>query len=286
MRFGAPVFGYKNAQEWAEMHIHNGYGAAYWPLPLETDWSIAEEYYAAAQEYGLVISEIGAWNNLLAKDLTERERNIQENIKALKLADKVRAKCCINISGSYADTWDGPHPENMTEETFEIVIETVCRIIDSAEPENTYYTLEPMPWLYPNSIETMGRLLDAINRPRFAVHVDMCNLMNSFEKVYHTGEYTSEFFRTFGDKIKAVHAKDIRIAKTLTMQIYEELPGQGIFDFEALLRECNKLDSDIPVMAEHLMAEAEYKRAVHYLQNKALEMKLKPIKGHMPEISK
>lgn len=274
MRFGAQVFGYRNAQEWAKLHVQYGYGAAYWPLSLDADESEVREYCSAAGEYGLVISEVGAWNNLLDKDPHKREKNIQENIRALKLADKVGAKCCINITGSHADTWDGPHPENLTEETFSVIVKTIRRIIDSAEPENTFYTVEPMPWLYPDSIESMTRLLNAVDRTQFAVHADMCNLINSFEHVYHTGEYTAAFFRTFGDRIKAVHAKDIRLAKTLTMQIYETLPGEGIFDIEALLRECSRLDPDLPVMAEHLTGPDEYRKAVRYLQHKAREMGL------------
>lgn len=269
MRIGAQVFGFHNAEEWAMLHVQYGYGAAYWPLPLSADEAQVEAYSDAAKRHDLVISEIGAWNNMLDRDPVRREKNIQENIQALRLADRVGARCCINITGSYADTWDGPHPGNMTEETFAVIVRTIQRIIDEAAPQHTYYTVEPMPWLYPNSIGTQERLLREVNRSRFAVHADMCNLINSFDKVYHTGEYASAFFEAFGDRIKAVHAKDLTIAKTLTMQIHEALPGEGIFDLDALLRACSRLSPDLPVMTEHLVTPEEYRRAAGYLQERA-----------------
>lgn len=111
MRIGAHVFGYSNAQEWALLHKKLGYGAAYWPLALDAPERQVEEYAAEARHHDLLISEIGAWNNMLAADPDEAERNVQANIDALRLADRVGARCCINITGSLSDTWDGPHPK-------------------------------------------------------------------------------------------------------------------------------------------------------------------------------
>lgn len=261
MRIGAHVFNYADGADWAKIHADLGYGAAYWPLPLDVGEKKEKEFLEAAKAYHLVISEIGAWNNLLERNLEKREQNIQYTIQALRLADRVGAKCCINITGSWADTWDGPDPENLTEKTFDEVVKIIQRIIDTAMPERTFYTVEPMPWLYPNSIESMELLLEAVNRKQFAVHADMCNLINSFDKVYHTGEYTMEFFKKFGKKIKAVHAKDINVGKTLTLQIHETIPGEGIFDLDTLLLECEQIDPDLPIMTEHLNSEEEYRKA-------------------------
>lgn len=280
MRLGAHVYGYRDAEEWACLHVEYGYGAAYWPLPYTADRGLEQEFAAAAQRHGLVISEVGAWNNLLCRDAAVREQNIRDTVACLKLADRIGARCCINITGSYADTWDGPHPANCTEETFREVSAITRRILDEADPQRTFYTVEPMPWLCPSGIGQMARLLEAVDRPRFAVHADMCNLVNSFDKVYRTGEYTRAFFKAFGPLIKAVHAKDIRIGKKLTLQIFEALPGEGIFDHAALLRECAKLSPDLPVMAEHLEGAMAYRRATSFLAGRARALGLELVQGH------
>lgn len=272
MRIGAHVFGYSNAREWAQLHKKLGYGAAYWPLALDAPEQQVEEYAAEARHHDLLISEIGAWNNMLAADPDEAERNVQANIDALRLADRVGARCCINITGSLSDTWDGPHPKNMSEEVFAKAVENIRRIIDTAAPQRAFYTVEMMPWMVPNSIEGMQALLNAVGRRQFAVHADMCNMVNSFEKVYENAALTRRFFRTFGRQIKAVHAKDICLGKKLTLQITEVMPGQGVMDLDTVLTECEALDADMPVMVEHLNDEQEYTAAARWFLERAAKL--------------
>lgn len=279
MRIGAHVFGYSGAQEWALLHRRLGYGAAYWPLPLDAAESLVEEYADQARRHDLLIAEIGGWNNLLAADPAQAEKNIQDNIAALRLADRVGARCCVNITGSLSDTWDGPHPENLSEKTFERVAANIRRIIDTAAPSAAFYTVETMPWMIPNSIEGLQALQKAVDRPQFAVHADMCNLVNGFDKVYGNAALTRRFFRTFGRQIRAVHAKDIRLGKTLTLHIDEVMPGDGVMDFDVLLTECEALDPDMPVMVEHLNGEKEYAAAARWIGEKARSLGIECKRG-------
>ena len=269
MRLGAPVFDYTTAAAWANAHMAKGFGAAYWPLNEGAKPEEENAYLQAARNCDLVIAEVGIWNNLLDRDPKKQEANIQYAIARLRTADRVRARCCVNISGSKSSFWDGPHPDNLSPETFSEVVQITQRIIDEAAPAHTSYTLEPMPWMLPYDVQSLQKLIKAINRKHFAVHVDMCNLVNSFDKVYRTGEMARAFFEAFGPYIRSVHAKDTLLQeKRLTLHIDEAIPGQGIFDYDTLLQECHKLD-DIPVMAEHLETEAEYDQATGFLMKKA-----------------
>lgn len=269
MRLGAPVFQWRTAEEWAQRHVENGFSATNWPLKLGADPAQEEAFVNAAKKHDIMIAEVGVWNNLLEYDAAEREQNTRYAVERLKTADRVGARCCVNISGSLSVFWDGPHPNNLTEGTFRQIVQITQRILDEAQPKHTFYTLESMPWMYPNDIESTQRLLSAVNRPNFAVHVDICNLINAFDKVYKTREITREFFGAFKDKIRSVHAKDTVLAiDELTLHISEAIPGQGLFDLETLLTECSLLD-DVPVMAEHLQTEADYRAATDYLKKTA-----------------
>ena len=261
-------------------HVEQGYGAAYFPLNSADPPEWIEAYADAARRHGLVIAEIGVWNNLLDRSPARREANLRYAVEQLRLADRVGAMCCVNISGSLGSTWDGPHPDNLTEATYRRVVADVRAIIDAARPRNTFYTLEPMPWMYPHSGEDLARLIRDVDRERFAVHVDMCNLVNAFDRVYHTGELTRAFFRAFGPLIRVVHAKDTVIRDDLTLHIDEAIPGEGLFDYDALLTACDGLYPDLPVMAEHLETEAEYLKATGFIRRKAEALGIQPLAGH------
>lgn len=269
MRLGANVSGYRSAEEWAQMHIDRKLGAAYWPLPETADARLIDEYVEAARSHDLLIAEVGVWNNPLDRDPALREENIQYAIARLKTAERIGARCCVNIAGSMSDVWDGPHPDNLTRETYDTVVATTQRIIDAVKPTQTCYTLEPMPWIVPHDTQSMLALIRSVNRRAFGVHVDMCNMINAYDKVYRTGELTKEFFTYLYPYIRSVHAKDTVIIKDrLTLHIDEAPPGQGVFDYNELLTQCAKL-KDLPVMVEHLQTQEEYDRAVEFILAKA-----------------
>ena len=266
MRIGAPVFNFNSPEEWAAEHVRKGLGAAYWPLPPDAPAERRDAFVRAAAERDIVIAEVGVWNNLLHSDPARQEANIRDTIAKLRLADEVGARCCVNISGSRGDIWDGPHPANLTPETFDAVVRVTRRILEEAAPVRTCYTLEPMPWMYPCDLDSMRRLIDAIDHPRFGAHIDMCNLMNTPDKVLRNAEITNEWFAALGARICSIHAKDVILHPRLTVHIDEALPGRGQFDFANLLR-CAAALGDIPIMCEHLQTESEFDEAVAYLKS-------------------
>lgn len=275
MRLGAPVFGFSSASQWTQAHRIKGYTAAYWPLDDNApEWQRAE-YLRAAQDNGLLIAEVGVWNNMLDPDPEKRRINFESAVRRLETAEYVSARCCVNISGSRSAIWDGPDMRNLTDETYGMVVDTTRRLIDAVAPTHTCYTLEPMPWMYPHDEQDALRLIRDVNRPAFAVHADMVNLVNSYDKYIATGEMTDRFFGALRAHIRSVHLKDTRIVPDrLTLHIGEALPGEGEFDYKALIRNCAALDDDLPMMIEHLKNETEYDRASANIRRIADEMGL------------
>ena len=146
MRLGAPVFNFTNVAEWAAAHVRKNLSAAYWPLPDSATPDERDEFVRAAADHNIVIAEVGIWNNTLHADPAQREANIQTAIARLRTADAVGARCCVNISGTrMAATWDGPHIDNFSDETFDLVVATTRRIIDEAAPEREEDRDEPTP---------------------------------------------------------------------------------------------------------------------------------------------
>ena len=275
MRLGGPVFGEaSDTARWITALKRHGYSAAYCPLDREAHDSTIQAYADAAEDANIVIAEVGAWSNPISPNEETRKRASAKCREMLTLADKIGARCCVNISGSRDSQWDGPHPDNLTEETFDLIVETVQIIIDSVKPKRTYYTLETMPWVYPDSAENYLRLVKAINRRQFAAHFDPVNLIYSPHRYYRNTEIIIEFFEKLGPYIKSCHAKDTLMPKELTVHIDEVRPGTGRLDYGTFLRELSKLDPDTPLMLEHLRTEEEYALAAGHIRTVARELGL------------
>lgn len=270
MRFGGPLFADKPGPEgWIAELRRWGYGAAYCPVDETAEAATVQAYADAAAAHDIVIAEVGAWSNPLSRDEAARRKAIAFCQTRLALAESIGARCCVNIAGSRGEKWDGPHPDDLTPDTFDAIVETTRGIIDAVQPTRTFYTLEPMPWMYPNSIESYERLLQAIDRRACAVHFDPVNLITSPELYFNQRAFVREFVERLGPHIKSCHAKDICLGDSLTVHLSEARPGLGALDYAALLRELGRLDPDTPVMLEHLPGEADYAAAADYVRGVA-----------------
>ncbi|MEM2905592.1 MAG: TIM barrel protein [Candidatus Bathyarchaeia archaeon] len=276
MRLGGPVFvDSSDPTRWVKALRRHGYTAAFCPVGSEADDATIQAYARAAEEADVVIAEVGAWSNPLSPEEETRREAFEKCVRQLALAERIGARCCVNIAGSRGAEWDGPHPENLAEETFGLIVDTVQRIIDAVEPTRTFYTLETMPWIYPDSPDSYLRLIKAINRQAFAVHFDPVNLICSPQRYYGNAELIREFLLKLGPHVKSCHAKDTILSGRLTVHLDETRPGLGRLDYRALLRELNKLDQDIPLMLEHLPTAEEYALAASYIRSVAGEIGVK-----------
>jgi sugar phosphate isomerase/epimerase len=226
-------------------------------------------YAAAARRADIVIAEVGAWSNPLSPDTVAAKAALEKCKAALALADRIGARCCVNISGSRGKKWDGPDAADLTEGTFDMIVAMVRDIIDSVKPTHSFYTLETMPWMYPDSPDAYLRLIKAIDRKAFAVHLDPVNLVSSPQRYFATGRLLAECFAKLGAHIKSCHAKDILLRGNLTVHLDEVRPGQGNLDYPAFLRGVNRLGGDIPLMLEHLPNEEEFRAAAAHIRSVA-----------------
>ena len=272
MRLGGPLFDQiTDAASWvASIKVH-GYSAAYCPIGPEADDATVRDYRNAARENNIVIAEVGAWSNPISPNEEERKTAIQKCQDLLAHADRMEALCCVNIAGSRSNKWDGPAADNLSPETFDLIVETTRTIIDTVNPVNTFYTLEMMPWIFPDSPTSYLRLIEAIDRPQCAVHLDPVNIVNSPSRFFDTGRLISRCFELLGPYIKSCHGKDIVMSQNLTVHLDETRPGLGGLDYAVFLKELDKLSPDIPLMLEHLPTEEEYRLAAEYIRSVAGE---------------
>jgi sugar phosphate isomerase/epimerase len=276
IRLGGPIFlKSSDPRELAREHRRLGYGGAYCPEAKVEDTALLREIEKGFAAENVVIAEVGAWVNMLDPNATKRAKNLRYVVERLALAEAVGARCCPDIAGSYNPTvWYGPHPKNLSQEFFDATVENCRRVIDEVKPKRTRFSIEMMGWSLPDGPDAYLKLIRAVDRPGFAVHMDVCNGINSPAKFYRSGEFISECFRTLGPWIVSCHAKDLQWVTELNVHFLEVVPGRGEVDYRTYLTELSKLPVDAPLMLEHLKTAEEYEEGKRYIMKVGSELGL------------
>ena len=274
IRFGAPIFlKSDDPRELAREHRRLGYSAAYCPANVKaTDTDKIREIEKAYAAENVVIAEVGAWKNMLDPDSQKRRENLQYVVDRMALAEAVGARCCVDIAGSYdAKVWYGPDPKNLSKQFFDATVENCRKVIDANKPRRTRFTVEMMGWNLPDGPDSYLKLIKAVDRPAFGVHMDVCNGVNCPTRFYDNAAFIRECFGKLGKWIISCHAKDLQWIPEMNVHFVEVIPGRGSLDYGAYLTELSKLPVDAPLMMEHLKGAAEYEEGRKYIQKIAAE---------------
>lgn len=263
VRLGGPVFNAPtDPDELARAHRQLGYAAAYCPAVPLGDTDRVRALRDAFARQGVVIAEVGRWVNLLDADPAKRAAHLRTVTDGLALAEAIGALCCVDIAGSFSTTeWYGPHPDNLSPRFFDAAVENARKIIDAVKPQRAKFAYEMMGWAIPDSPESCRRLLKAVDRKAFGVHLDPCNLINSPAKFYRSGDLINACFDQLGPWIVSCHAKDLRWEVEMNVHFREVQPGAGAVDYATYLRRLAALPQRPPLMMEHLNTAEEYARA-------------------------
>jgi sugar phosphate isomerase/epimerase len=263
VKLGGQVFcGYDDPDAWARWAVDFGYQAVNPPFGPEADAETRASFVALCRRHGLVIAEVGVWNNPLSGDAAA----IEKCKACLQLAEDLAAACCVNIAGSRGELWDGPDPRNLDDDTFDMIVAQTREIIRAVEPKRTVYSLETMPWVIPDSPETYLRLIQAVDMPGFGVHLDIVNMINRPERFFRNADFSRRCVELLRPWIRGVHLKDMRMAPKLTVHLDECPPGDGQLDLRAMLDALATLPDETPVLLEHMHAQADYERALAHVR--------------------
>lgn len=257
---------HSSPEEWAVNQVKLGCRCVNFPLNCEDPEDKIDAYLDAAKRHDLLIAEVGIWRNALASDEDERRKNMDYCIRQLRLADHLGARCAVNVAGAFGPRWDGHYKENFTDNAWKETVRMVREIIDTANVKYTYFTLEPMPWMIPTGPDEYLKLIDMVDRDRFAVHMDIINMINSAERYFNPEEFVDEAVEKLGGWIRSCHIKDIHLKEEYTLQLEECAPGMGEFPLRYYVQKMSELDPDMPVILEHLNTDEEYIRYTGYLK--------------------
>jgi sugar phosphate isomerase/epimerase len=286
LRFGAPIFSKDqkaagagkshgasgiDPYELVEAHKEKGYTAAYAPKLSISETKTIKEFRKVFEKENIVFAEVGYWENLMDTNLEVRKKNRTEMAEAFALAEELGAVCVVCLAGSYHNEGNVPdkHIEyNFSQEAFDETVDMARYFIDLIKPKTSFFTYEIYQFNNVDSIDMIAKLIKAVDRKQFGVHLDLTNLINCPRNYWKSGELMKECIKQFGDLIVTAHAKDVRMLEpSITVNFDEVIPGEGMLDIATLVRELHKLPQVVPYMMEHLKTEEEYDRASSNIRN-------------------
>lgn len=267
MRLGGAVEKkYNNPEEWLQ-HVRDlNYSVVLAPVDMSADTATRQAYLKCAKENNLVIGEVGVWRNCLSKDDAVRKQAMDYAKGQLDLAEEMGACCCVNILGSRSEIWDSFDEGNYDPAIYDMAVDGIREIIDAVNPKNTFYTIEPMPWMVPDSPEEYLQLIKDVDRKAFGVHLDFVNMINCPKRYVKSIDFIQSCFDQLGPYIKSIHGKDVFMERAYTTLIHEVAPGEGTLDYTKILPMVEKLGPDTSFFIEHLPDYDTYKQKAAYIR--------------------
>ncbi len=267
MRLGtSSPLDHSSAEDWAANQVKLGCGTVNFPVSSDEPEDKIIAYKNAADKAGLTIAEVGIWRNALSPDPDERRENVDYSVNQLRMADFIGARCCVNVAGAFGPIWDGGYRENFSEEARRETVRMVREIIDRADVKHAYFTLEPMPWMIPTGPDDYLKLIEEVDRERFAVHMDIFNMVNSADRYFFAREFVEECADKLGNRIKSCHLKDVHLSEAFTLRLEECGPGDGEFPIRYYAEKMHEIDPDMPMILEHLSTDEDYLKYLAYLK--------------------
>lgn len=264
MRLGiSSALEHDGPKDWAARHKALGLETVVFPVDHTAGKEMILAYKEEADKAGLTIAEVGVWRNTLAANPEEREHWIRYATDQLEMADMIGARCCVNVLGTpCGPRWDGGYRGNFSPEIWDLAVGMIRRIVDAVRPVRTKFTIEPMPWMIPGSPDEYLRLIEAVDRSAFGVHLDVVNMITSPERYFFNDRFLEECFLKLDGLICSCHLKDVRLKGEYTFQLEECACGQGALDIERYARLASAQDPEMPMIIEHLKTDDEYRVSV------------------------
>ncbi len=252
---------HRSPEEWAQTLVRKNYRAVTFPVDFTADINTIDAYVKAAAENDIQIAEVGIWTSPHHPDPVQAKQAYERCLEQLRLAEYVQARCCVNVSGAAGELWFGCYKANYDPDLYKRNVDLVRKLLDAVDPRYTCFTLEPMQWMAPSSVEEYQRLLRDVNHPAFKVHMDICNLISTPYLYTHQEALMDEAFEILGSQIMSCHIKDLLQKPGISVSIDEVPIGTGAVNLGHYLDLIDTLDPDTPVLIEHLRTMEDYDAA-------------------------
>ena len=199
-------------------------------------------------------------------DLLENRKKIARTLEICRKIGANNLQC--SIGSLNPDSVWGLHPENHTQKALDMLVENAREVAKIAEDNQVMLAPETTLWTVVNSVERMKEYVDRVDSPYMKITFDIVNYM-TYDRVFKSGKYARCAVAILGDRIGAIHVKDVIVTddKGYKGHIHETKMGTGLLDHEAVIKVSTQLEPWKIFILEHIRDEKDIKPAYEHIQN-------------------
>lgn len=253
----------------AALHRQKGFRAAYAPCVPMDDTARIRRVTKAFADQDVTLAEVGFWENILDQDPSARKRARTQAMERFAAADEMGVRCFITTTGAqvYGSVNDNvTEDENIPDADLQAAADFANEVLIAVKPRRCVFTYEMFPLTALDSVSQMEKLLKAVDRPGFGVHLDLTNLYSSARAFFYRRQILNQCVQSFGDRIVSCHVKDMVLRPGLSVMLEERMIGRGHVDIGAYIRAMHEINPNMPVMLEHMNTQSEYDEAAQAIQ--------------------
>ena len=228
-------------------------------LPDIYDPHLIDKIFCLSKKYNIKLAAMSGTFNLL--DDERFEENLKKAEYLMQACEALRIPVLTLCTGTRSKesmwTW---HPENGTEEVWNIMKEKLDKLISVAEKYKIILGIEPEISNVVSSTQRARKLLEEMGTPVLKIIMDAANLFLPGEKV--SNEKIKEAVDLLKEDIVLVHAKDCIMSDG---KIFYRAAGKGQIDFEYYMDCLKKIGYGGSVIL-HGLTEEEVSYSVNFLR--------------------
>ncbi len=206
---------------------------------------------AALRSAGIEVGLIGAYFNPVHSNAEKVENGVAVFREYLRYCKNLGCDIVGSETGSFNDDKWTYNPKNRTEEALNTVIKTFGGLAEYAAGLGVKIGMEGAAGHVCYDVKTLKRAVDAIDMPNVQVIFDIYNYLDASNHGRYL-EILDEGLEAFAGKIRVFHIKDYVFEDGKVKQVP---PGQGVFDFDAILSRIKAYDKDAVLVLEGTTGE-------------------------------
>ena len=217
------------------------------PWTEEID-SVCDQVRKQISKRNMIISALSGEVNMVHPDPAVRQEEIRWLELLISACDRLGPSIIATCTGSRsaASMWRN-HPDNATEETWQVLHNTLEQLLPIAEKHGVTLAFEPEVNNVANTVKKSRRLIEEVGSPNLKVVMDAANIFGEGE-LPRMQEILDEAFDLLGEHIAIAHAKDL----DHDGDAGHLAAGTGLLDYERYVSLLCSLPFDVPVILHGL----------------------------------
>ncbi len=248
-----------------EQFKHYGLDCVQWepsPAAMQNDGDAYKEIQMF-RDAGLAIVALVGYRNIVTPDRTKKAAVVKDMQRLFELAAMVGAGTGVatETGTKNAENQWLFHPDNLSEASWQELLETVKAFLEMAEGLDVKLLLEGYVENVLRTADDIRRFRKAVQSPALGFVMDPFNLLLEEHVPQQEGEQ-SKIFETVADLSPIAHAKDVLYTDGV---VGTPRSGKGVFNFTPYFRLLEQQLPGVPLIVEHLSAE-EIPEVLSFLQ--------------------